>query len=118
MRLRILAIGTKMPDWVESGCNEYLKRLPPELRIEVLELPLGKRGKGADIQRAILREGEAMLKAIGERDQVIALEVQGKSWSTGDLAVNLQHWQGSGTALPRLEHQCRASLPPLISIAD
>ncbi|WP_438958614.1 23S rRNA (pseudouridine(1915)-N(3))-methyltransferase RlmH [Porticoccus sp.] len=96
MRLRILAIGTKMPDWVESGCNEYLKRLPPELRIEVVELPLGKRGKGADIQRAILREGEAMLKAIGERDQVIALEVQGKSWSTGDLAVNLQHWQGSG----------------------
>ena len=73
MRLRILAIGTKMPDWVESGCNEYLKRLPPELRIEVVELPLGKRGKGADIQRAILREGEAMLKAIGERDQVLSL---------------------------------------------
>jgi 23S rRNA (pseudouridine1915-N3)-methyltransferase len=85
-----------MPDWVESGCNEYLKRLPPELRIEVIELPLGKRGKGADIQRAILREGEAMLKAIGERDQVIALEVQGKPWSTEDLAARLQHWQGSG----------------------
>ena len=96
MRLRILAIGTKMPDWVEAGCNEYLNRLPPELRIEVVELPLGKRGKGADIQRAILREGEAMLKAIGERDQVIALEVQGKPWNTGDLAVNLQRWQSSG----------------------
>ena len=96
MRLRILAIGTKMPDWVESGCIEYLKRLPSELRVEIVELPLGQRGKGADIQRAIAREGEAMLKAIGERDQVIALEVTGKPWSTEDLAMKLQHWQGSG----------------------
>ena len=118
MRLRILAIGTKMPDWVESGCNEYLKRLPPELRIEVLELPLGKRGKGADIQRAILREGEAMLKAIGERDQVIALEVQGKSWSTGDLAVNLQHWQGSGDNVSLLVGGPDGLAPACLARAD
>ena len=118
MRLRILAIGTKMPDWVESGCNEYLKRLPPELRIEVVELPLGKRGKGADIQRAILREGEAMLKAIGERDQVIALEVQGKSWSTGDLAVNLQHWQGSGDNVSLLVGGPDGLAPACLARAD
>jgi len=118
VRLRILAIGTKMPDWVESGCNEYLKRLPPELRIEVVELPLGKRGKGADIQRAILREGEAMLKAIGERDQVIALEVQGKSWSTGDLAVNLQHWQGSGDNVSLLVGGPDGLAPACLARAD
>jgi 23S rRNA (pseudouridine1915-N3)-methyltransferase len=118
VRLRILAIGTKMPDWVEAGCNEYLKRLPPELRIEVVELPLGKRGKGADIQRAILREGEAMLKAIGERDQVIALEVQGKSWSTGDLAVNLQHWQGSGDNVSLLVGGPDGLAPACLARAD
>ena len=118
MRLRILAIGTKMPDGVEAGCNEYLKRLPPELRIEVVELPLGKRGKGADIQRAILREGEAMLKAIGERDQVIALEVQGKSWSTGDLAVNLKHWQGSGDNVSLLVGGPDGLAPACLARAD
>lgn len=96
MRLRILAVGTKMPDWVESGCNEYLKRLPPELNVEIVELPLGQRGKGADIKRAITREGEAMLKAIGEQDHVIALDVQGNSWSTENLADKLQEWQLSG----------------------
>ena len=96
MRLRILAVGTKMPDWVEAGCNEYLKRLPPELNVEIVELPLGQRGKGADIKRAITREGEAMLKAIGEQDHVIALDVLGKSWSTEDLAGKLQQWQLSG----------------------
>lgn len=96
MRLRIIAIGTKMPDWVEAGCNEYLKRLPSELNLEIVELPLGQRGKGADINRAISREGEAMLKAIGEQDHVIALDVLGKPWSTEKLAEQLQNWQLSG----------------------
>mgnify|MGYP003681945874 FL=1 len=96
MRLRILAVGTKMPDWVEAGCNEYLKRLPSELNLEIVELPLGQRGKGADIKRAITREGEAMLKAIGEHDHVIALDVLGKPWSTEQLAQKLQQWQLSG----------------------
>jgi len=96
VRLRIIAIGTKMPNWVEAGCNEYLKRLPPELNLEIIELPLGQRGKGADINRAIQREGEAMLKAIGEQDHVIALDVLGKPWSTEQLAGKLQQWQLSG----------------------
>ena len=85
-----------MPDWVESGCQEYLKRLPPELNVEIIELPLGQRGKGADINRAIQREGEAMLKAIGDHDHVIALDVLGKPWSTEQLARKLQEWQLSG----------------------
>lgn len=96
MRLRVLAVGTKMPDWVYTGCREYLKRLPPELNVEFVELPMGQRGKGADIQRAITREGEAMLKAIGDHDQVIALDVKGKPWGTEDLAERLQQWQLSG----------------------
>jgi len=96
VRLRIIAIGTKMPDWVDDGCNEYLKRLPSALNLEIIELPLGQRGKGADINRAIQREGEAMLKAIGEQDHVIALDVLGKPWSTGQLAEKLQQWQLSG----------------------
>lgn len=96
MRLRVLAVGTKMPDWVNAGCKEYLKRLPPELNVEFVELPLGQRGKGADIQRAITREGEAMLRAIGDHDQVIALDVKGKPWGTEDLAERLQQWQLSG----------------------
>ncbi len=96
MRLRVIAVGTKMPDWVEAGCNEYLKRLPSELNFDIIELPLGQRGKGADINRAINREGEAMLKAIGEHDHVIALDVLGKPWGTEQLADKLQQWQLSG----------------------
>ena len=65
MRLRILAVGTRMPDWVEAGCREYLKRLPPELNVDIVELPLGQRGKGADIQRAIARDVRQCKKGFG-----------------------------------------------------
>ena len=66
MKLRMLAVGTRMPDWVETGCNEYAKRLPPELRIQVVEIPLGSRGKSQSNAKAIEIEGQALLKAIGQ----------------------------------------------------
>jgi 23S rRNA (pseudouridine1915-N3)-methyltransferase len=47
-----------MPAWVEHGVNEYSKRLPPEIKFEIKEIPLGQRGKGADIKRAIAAEGQ------------------------------------------------------------
>ena len=96
MKLRMLAVGTRMPGWVETGCNEYGKRLPPELRIQVLEIPLGSRGKSQSNAKAIESEGQVLLKAIGQRDFVVALDVQGKTMSTKILAAKLSDWQMDG----------------------
>mgnify|MGYP003384085284 FL=1 len=96
MRLRIIAVGSKMPGWVQSGYAEYAKRLPNELHLELVEIPLATRRKNEAPDRAIASEGEAMLKAIGQGDRVIALEVKGKPWGTDQLARNLFDWQGSG----------------------
>jgi len=96
MRINLIAVGTRMPSWVEAGVDEYRKRLPPELALNIREIPLGKRGKNADIARAIAQEGEAMLAAIGARDRVVALEVKGKAWSTEQLAQQLSAWQMGG----------------------
>ncbi|MGK0442657.1 MAG: 23S rRNA (pseudouridine1915-N3)-methyltransferase [Pseudohongiellaceae bacterium] len=96
MRIRVIAVGTKMPSWVEQGVKEYQKRLPPELKLEIKELALGKRGKGADIQRAIQSEGRQMLAAIGKGDTIIALDVLGKPWGTEKLADELKDWQLQG----------------------
>lgn len=85
-----------MPKWVEQGVGEYLKRLPPEIKLEIKEISLGKRGKGADIQRAISQEGQQMIAAIPDRDHVVALEVKGKPWTTEQLAEQLQGWQLQG----------------------
>jgi len=85
-----------MPAWVEQGVYEYSKRLPAEIRLEIKEIPLGQRGKGADIKRAIASEGRLMLAAIPPADKVIALEVTGKALSTTQLASQLQDWQREG----------------------
>lgn len=96
MKLRIIAVGTKMPKWVYDGYDDYAKRMPRDCSLEVVELPMGPRGKNADLARAIAKEGEAMMAAIGKGDRVIALEVKGKSWSTEQLAGKLENWRMEG----------------------
>jgi|SRR5690606_6829761 len=96
MRISLIAVGTRMPAWVEAGISEYRKRLPPEIQFDIREIALGKRGKNADIARAMQEEGEAMQAAITPRDRVIALDVRGKSLSTEQLAAKLATWQMEG----------------------
>ena len=96
MRIRIIAVGTKMPDWVEQGYAEYAKRMPRDCVVEMIELPLAQRSKNSDIAKAMEKEGELMLATIGKGEQVIALDVKGKPWSTEQLAENLAGWKMSG----------------------
>ncbi|HSB97019.1 MAG TPA: 23S rRNA (pseudouridine(1915)-N(3))-methyltransferase RlmH [Spongiibacteraceae bacterium] len=96
MRISVIAVGTRMPDWVEAGVSEYRKRLPTEINFEIREIALAKRGKNADVARATQQEGAAMLAAVAARDTVIALDVLGKSVSTESLALALRNWQMHG----------------------
>lgn len=96
MRTRIIAVGTKMPAWVETGFQEYAKRLPRDFSVDVVELPLGPRGKSGSVEKAMAKEGEQMLAAIPDGDKVIALDVLGKPWSTEKLADNLADWRMEG----------------------
>jgi len=89
-------VGTRMPSWVESGCTEYGKRMPPELRVETIEIALGARGKNQPASKAIEKESQALLKVIGDQDFVVALDVLGRSMSTEKLAANLADWQMNG----------------------
>jgi 23S rRNA (pseudouridine1915-N3)-methyltransferase len=96
VQIHLVAVGTRMPAWVQQGFEEYAKRLPRECGLQLIEIPLGKRGKNADVQRAIDEEGLRMLAALPRDCQVIALEVEGRAWSTGQLAGKLESWLGSG----------------------
>jgi 23S rRNA (pseudouridine1915-N3)-methyltransferase len=93
MRVRIIAVGTKMPSWVLEATQDYLKRFPREWAVEFVEIALGHRGKGQDTAKAIAKEGESMLAAIDDRERVVALDVQGKSWNTEQLSQQMQNWQ-------------------------
>lgn len=53
MKLRILSIGHKMPNWVQQGFEEYLKRIQPMISVEMVELPPAKRSKTPHLPRLI-----------------------------------------------------------------
>ncbi|WP_437882718.1 23S rRNA (pseudouridine(1915)-N(3))-methyltransferase RlmH [Pseudomonas sp. LRF_L74] len=93
MRIKLIAVGSRMPRWVEDGWQEYAKRLPAELALDLLEIPLGTRGKNADVARLIRQEGEAMLAKVQPGERIVTLEVTGKPWSTEQLAVELDRWR-------------------------
>ena len=85
-----------MPAWVEAGVEDYTRRLGPEVRLEIDELPLGKRTANDKSSRAVAEEGKRMLAAIDPGDYVVALDVTGKSLSTEQLAKWLAERLGEG----------------------
>lgn len=82
-----------MPRWVEEGYQEYAKRMPADLPLDLVEIPLSTRGKNADVARLMRREGELMLAATQPGDRIVTLEVTGKNWSTEQLAEQLERWR-------------------------
>lgn len=96
MRISLIAVGTKMPGWVEQGYAEYARRLPADCALQLLEIPAGKRGKGADIARITQQEGEKMLAAVPKGARIVTLEVTGRAWTTEALATELDVWLHDG----------------------
>lgn len=96
MQIHLLAIGNRMPEWVTKGYQDYAKRLPRECELVLREIPPGKRGKNADLERIKEDEGERMLAMIQRDDHVIALEVEGKAWRTETLAAEMARWLTMG----------------------
>jgi 23S rRNA (pseudouridine1915-N3)-methyltransferase len=96
MKLKVIAVGTKMPPWVEMGVQEYSKRLPRDMPLEFIEIPIGNRAKNANLARAVKQESDQILAQVKPQDHVIALEVTGSNWSTEKLAKQMQNWQMQG----------------------
>lgn len=96
MRIRLLAVGTRMPGWVEEGFADYAKRLAGDMSLELVEIAAGKRLKATDLARVKEQEGEALLAALRPQERVIALDVLGRPLATEDLAATLKDWQVDG----------------------
>ena len=96
MRIVLVAVGEKPPDWVKTGFAEYARRLPRPFTFDLVEIPLGARGKGRDPERARLDEGERVLSALPKDSHLVALDVPGKPWSSMELSRQLAGWREGG----------------------
>ena len=94
MRIRVLCVSERQPDWVSQGFAEYARRLPRHLAPELVELPLARRR--AEIDRARSDEALRLRAAAGKAGRMIALDERGQPWSSMDLSRRLGEWQQSG----------------------
>ena len=96
MRVTVLSIGHRMPAWIQEGWNEYTRRMPPEIRVELVELKPEERGPGRAVERAKQLEGERLLAALPAGATLLALDERGKAVTTQGLSVMLADWMRDG----------------------
>ncbi len=96
MHIHLIAVGQRMPKWVQAGYSEYADRMPPECRLHLIEIPALKRTRNADLARITEQEGQRILDAIPSDCHVISLEINGASWDTLKLSKQMDSWLHSG----------------------
>ena len=93
MQLQIIAIGTKMPAWVNAAFSEYAKRFSREFPIALTEIPMPTRHKNQAVSRAIQEETQKILVCLPPKSLTIALDERGKLWDTKTLATQISNFQ-------------------------
>jgi 23S rRNA (pseudouridine1915-N3)-methyltransferase len=98
VKVSIVAVGHRMPAWIEEGFREYARRMPPELRVELTELKPEPRDSGKSVEKARALEGERILAALPAGSTLIALDEKGRAVTTQGLSVMLAAWMREGTS--------------------
>ncbi len=99
MQIHIIAVGERMPAWVDAAYGEYAKRLPHECRLTLREVPAGKRTKGADLARLTRDEGARQLAVSPAGARIVALDRGGREQDTRQLAERLENQLATGQDL-------------------
>jgi len=118
MLIRLIALGNKMPAWVNQGVQDYSKRLLTSCPIEIIEIPLEKRSKNQSITRLVEKESEKILSHLKPGNLVIALDIKGQTWSTLQLAEQLKKWQTNGRNIDMLIGGPEGLSPACLQKAD
>lgn len=82
-----------MPGWVTTAWDDYVKRFPKEITLQLDEIAPKHRGKNPDIPRLMKEEADAIRKRLIKDHTLIALDVKGQALSTEQLAQNLENFQ-------------------------
>ena len=95
MKLRIVAVGHKMPAWINAGYTEYAQRMPREARVDLIEIKPAARGEGGkkSTQQWLDLEAQRINAALPSRVHKVVLDERGKMLSTAEVARQLARWQ-------------------------
>jgi len=99
VRVRVIAVGTRMPQWVRSACDDYLTRLAPHLAVTLTEIEPGVRSGAARTARARASEGERLLATLRAGEHLVALDERGAQLTTRELSAWLQARMHAGEDL-------------------
>lgn len=95
MKLFVVAVGQRVPDWAQTAWDDYAKRFPPELKLELRAVKTEPRASRT-VPTLLAAERERIEAQIPRGARVVALDERGTSLTTQDLAAKLQSWQGGG----------------------
>ena len=84
-----------MPAWVDTACNDFTKRMPRELSLEIIDIKPEKRAAGNNTENIQLIEAKRIIEAVG-KDFLVACDERGQEVTTLQLADKLKNWQGLG----------------------
>lgn len=118
LRVRLIAVGTRLPGWVNDGYDDYARRLGPELRLELVEIPPGRRSAAGDAVTARAEEGRRILARVEPRSYTCALDVRGKALDTEALSRWLALRMADGRDLALLVGGPDGLDPPCLERAD
>lgn len=94
MKLRVISVGTKCPEWIRQGFDEYAKRMPKEMPLSLTEIAAPKHHQ--DSSKVNELEAKKILEKIHSTDWVVALDETGRHLSSPALASELERWRELG----------------------
>jgi 23S rRNA (pseudouridine1915-N3)-methyltransferase len=100
LKLLLIAVGHRMPSWVDAGFDDYARRIPREAQLKLIQVKPEPRGNGnrgtRSVERLMEAEGRRIASAIPDKWLRIALDQRGRDWSTQELSGGLAAWQMEG----------------------
>ena len=97
MKLLVVAVGQRVPDWAQTAWDDYAKRFPPEIKFELKAVKTEPRTNNKNTTALMLAERERIEAAIPKGARIVVLDERGKNTSTTQLAARLTDWQLGGT---------------------
>jgi 23S rRNA (pseudouridine1915-N3)-methyltransferase len=124
MKLWVVAVGQRMPDWAQTACDDYVKRFGPDLRLEVKTVKTEPRGSKSR-ETLLAAERQRIEAAIPRGARVVAMDERGSTYTTQALAQQLTQWQSMGDDVAfviggpdGLCHEFRAAAAARIRLSD